>query len=221
MATSLSAASHSSRPETGELWSRIAWCLLGAVLVGYGMMAFQSGTKISPLRTEGSEAAATVERIMQRPNNAAREQALSREIRGLLDLEELSRRALGDHWGSLSEAQRQEFVELLRQLVERSYRSNLDRTLRYQVDYQNAEARGGTVHVRTEARNTRNRREPPVRIEYDMHQRGGEWRVFDLTIDDGLSMVTNYRRQFDRIIEREGFEGLLGKMRERLEAGGS
>lgn len=162
-----------------------------------------------------------VERIMQRPNNAAREQALSREIRGLLDLEELSRRALGDHWGSLSEAQRQEFVELLRQLVERSYRSNLDRTLRYQVDYQNAEARGGTVHVRTEARNTRNRREPPVRIEYDMHQRGGEWRVFDLTIDDGLSMVTNYRRQFDRIIEREGFEGLLGKMRERLEAGGS
>ena len=66
MATSLSAASHSSRPETGELWSRIAWCLLGAVLVGYGMMAFQSGTKISPLRTEGSEAAATVERIMQR-----------------------------------------------------------------------------------------------------------------------------------------------------------
>ena len=159
------------------------------------------------------------ERVLRRPAGPAREREISTLIEGLLDYQELSRRALEAHWAGLTEAQRTEFVDLLKQLVARSYRSNLDRTLQYAVNYESAEAQtGGSVLVRTEARDTNNRRAPAVSIDYTMHQVGGAWRVFDLTIDDGLSMVQNYRRQFDRIVRRDGFDGLLGKMRERLAA---
>ena len=158
-----------------------------------------------------------VERVMRRPANAQRDAQLTRMLTDLLDYEELSRRALSDHWSEQSEESRTEFVSLLRQLVERNYRSNLRRTLSFEVAYEGAEDREGEALVRTRARDRRNRRAPPVAIDYLMRKQGTNWRVVDLTVDEGLSMVQNYRRQFNRIIRRDGWDGLINRMRSRLE----
>ena len=51
-----------------------------------------------------------------------------------------------------------------------------------------------------------------------MVQSGGDWRVVDVTTD-GVSMVQNYRSQFNRIIDREGWAELISRMERRLEQG--
>ena len=145
-----------------------------------------------------------------------REKKLESILEGLVDYEELSKQALGDHWDARSAEERAEFVSLLRQLVERSYKSNLQQTLDYQLRYGDAEAEGDTVLVRTTARSRKNRRAPEVSIDYRLRRVDGQFRVYDI-ITDGVSMVRNYRSQFHRIIEKDAWKGLIDRMKKKLE----
>ena len=72
--------------------------------------------------------------------------------------------------------------------------------------------------VRTTARSKKERRKPPIEIAYALHQVEGKWRVFDV-VTDGVSMVRNYRGQFARILRKDGWDGLLQRMRDRLDQG--
>lgn len=164
-----------------------------------------------------------VNRILRQPAGSAaarqrRSQRLTRLLNQLLDYEALSRDALGEHWEAHSEDERERFVSLLRQLVERNYESNLERILDYEVEYEGERRRGDDTIVTTSARSRENRRQPPVTIEYRMRRTDGDWRVVDVTTD-GVSMVDNYRSQFDRIIQREGWDELVARMERRLERG--
>ena len=162
--------------------------------------------------TERHEALRTL--FAQRAS-ATRNQRLSTLVSELLDLEELSRQALRDHWDTRTPAQREEFVSLLRQLVQEQYERNLERTMNYTVTYDGADVRGQVVTVRTLASSASNRRAPAVSIDYQMVKVGNTWRVFDISTD-GVSLVRNYRTQFNRIIEREGWDAPTARMRERL-----
>lgn len=162
--------------------------------------------------TERHEALRTL--FAQRAS-ATRNQRLSTLVSELLDLEELSRQALRDHWDARTPAQREEFVSLLRQLVQEQYERNLERTMNYTVTYDGADVRGQVVTVRTLASSASNRRAPAVSIDYQMVKVGNTWRVFDISTD-GVSLVRNYRTQFNRIIERDGWDALITRMRDRL-----
>lgn len=149
------------------------------------------------------------------PAREARDAKLGRALETLLDFDELARRSLSDHWSTLSAEQQRQFASLLRQLVERSYKKNLRSTLSYEVKYLKAQRKQESWLVGTEARSRKNRRAPAVSIDYAMAERTGAWKVFDI-VTDGVSLVDNYRRQFDRIIKRQGFDALMEKMRKRL-----
>lgn len=166
-----------------------------------------------------------VTRIMRRSADteaarSARSVEVTRILSDLLDYQELSRRALADHWESRTPAQREEFVGLLRQLVERNYEANLARIQDFEVEYTREESVSDGTVVHTEARSRTSRRSPPVEIHYSMHREGSSWRVFDVNTD-GVSLVSNYRRQFNRIIASDGWDALIRRMRERLASGGS
>ncbi len=161
---------------------------------------------------------AEVDRLLRQPSNEARNRRLGDLLDGLLDYPELARRALGRHWEGRTEAERREFSELLEKLVARSYQENLQRTLSFEVDYVGAEPGSDGVVVKTRARDRRNRRAQAVEIDYSMRKVGEAWRVYDVHTD-GVSLVENYRGQFNRIIARDGFAGLLQKMRTRLQNG--
>lgn len=158
-----------------------------------------------------------VRTVLERPAGDARDAELGNLIGDLLDYEALSRAALAAHWEAQSEEQRAEFVSLLRQLVERSYKANLQRTLSFDIRYESASANGDGVRVETRARSRENRRAPAVQIDYQLERRGREWKVVNV-VTDGQDLVVNYRTQFHRIIEREGWDGLLSRMRARLES---
>jgi phospholipid transport system substrate-binding protein len=147
--------------------------------------------------------------------DSARAAKLKSAIGQLLDFEELSRRSLSDHWDGLEEHKRQEFVALLTQLVERSYQKNLESIRNYQVQYDEAKPLGDSVLVHTVARSRKNRRAPAVEIDYTLFPREGSYRVYDIATD-GVSLVSNYKRQFNKIIRRDGWDALIERMKKRL-----
>lgn len=170
---------------------------------------------------EKQEAAARV--LNRRVNGAAEEARRSAEVASvmndLLDYEELAKRALSDHWATLDGAKKTEFVRLLRGLVERNYQNSLRSTLDYEVSYLGEQQAATGIVVRTTARSRRQRRAPEVSIDYTLIRIGDKFRVVDIATD-GVSLVRNYRSQFNRIINRDGFDALLTRMRERLAGNG-
>lgn len=194
--------------------------MLACVLFGAPRArADESGTRFLEARHR------SVQQILQdRATGAAAQQArvqrLSRALEDLLDLPELSRRSLADHWDGLQPAQRDEFVSLLSQLVQQSYRKNLETTLDFAVRYTAEAPLADGVLVRTLARSKTNRRAPEVSIDYALHRDASGFRVYDVTTD-GVSLVENYRRQFDRIIRRDGWASLIERMRKKLSGAGT
>jgi phospholipid transport system substrate-binding protein len=140
---------------------------------------------------------------------------MTRELRALFDIRDLARRALVDHWDKLKEAERNEIIDLLQQLVEKSYTLSLKKNLKYRVDYKAEVPEKDQVRVRTLVHAEKKKRPVEISVDYLLTKDKGAWRVVDVITDD-VSMLKNYRSQFNRIIAKEGVPGLLAKMRKKL-----
>jgi phospholipid transport system substrate-binding protein len=139
-------------------------------------------------------------------------------LRDFLDIDTLGRQAMRDHWQDLSSGQRREFLDLLRGLVEASYVKALRANLDYQVRYLGEEpAPGGQLLVKTEIQATRRGRPRAIAIDYLLTRNGTSWRASDV-VTDGVGLVENYRSQFNKIIARDGFAGLIDRMRKKRAA---
>lgn len=152
------------------------------------------------------------------PQATKRDAELKTLVTNLLDLDYMAQKALGRYWRQQSEEERQEYLGLMRQLVERSYLRQARSRTEYEVQFRNVTTEGDESEVETNLRiKTRNRIEN-VEIIYTMKKQGQTWRVVDIETD-GASTVMNYRTQFRRIIKQHGFGELISRMRKRLDAG--
>ena len=129
------------------------------------------------------------------------------------DFVELARLSLGDHWEGRSEAERTEFVDTFRRIVEER---NFDSFVRYYreggIEYRGEETTGARATVEATAPLRRER----VPITYHLHRVDGGWRIYDLAID-GAGTAAGNRRQYARYIERHSFEKLLQRLGNQLE----
>ena len=153
---------------------------------------------------------------LEAEKTSANEQKIGAVFDQLLDYDTLAKESLADHWNDRSEAERREFQNVLKQLVQRNYRKNLRKTLEYDVEYRGeSKAKKGYL-VRTVARNRKNTREEPISIDYVLHEVDGKWLVADI-ITEGSSLVNTYRSQFRRVIKKKGFDGLIKQMKAKLD----
>ncbi|HWM84453.1 MAG TPA: ABC transporter substrate-binding protein [Kofleriaceae bacterium] len=139
---------------------------------------------------------------------------VTRSVRDFLDIETLGQRAMRDHWGKLSAGQRRDFVQLLRELVESNYIRALRANVNYEVKYLGERTEGEQLLVKTEILAKRRGRPRSIGIDYVLTRDGGAWRAFDV-VTDGVGLVENYRAQFNKIIARDGFGGLMERMRKK------
>ncbi|HVY27736.1 MAG TPA: ABC transporter substrate-binding protein [Polyangiaceae bacterium] len=136
----------------------------------------------------------------------------------VLDYRILAEAALGEHWADRTDAERQEFTQLLSKLVRNSYRKNLKKTLGYDVTYKGTEkGKDGDV-VRTVATSTKDAREEPLSIDYVVRAESAGQRIVDV-VTEGSSMVMNYRSSFNRIMKKGGFPEVLKRMRKKADSG--
>lgn len=132
----------------------------------------------------------------------------------MLDYDTLAKESLGAYWDERTEAERAEFKDLLKRLVQRAYRKNLKKTLDYAVDYRGeTPAKNGQL-VKTVATNKRNKREEPLSVDYLLHRVDGKWKVFDI-VTAGSSLLDNYKNQFRRIIKKYDYAELIRRMKRK------
>jgi phospholipid transport system substrate-binding protein len=136
------------------------------------------------------------------------------KVRDFLDIETLGKQALVDHWAKLSKAQQTEFMSLLRELIEKKYVEGLRANLQYKVAYKDEKVDGSQRVVATEIHTTKHGRPLVIGVDYVLREDSGTWRAFDV-VTDGVGLVDNYRAQFNKLIDRDGFDGLLARMRKK------
>ncbi len=136
----------------------------------------------------------------------------------LLDYDELAQKSLAAHWEKLTSPQRNEFVTTLRELIERNYVKQLRTNLDYQVQYRNEEADGDQATVATVVKVKSAGKNTDAEIIYKMRKVADGWRVWDV-ITDEISLVKNYRTQFNKIITEQSYDALIKKMKSKLKDG--
>src|SRR5881397_781812 len=146
------------------------------------------------------------------PRQAAdRRTEIRRLARDLFDFEEVTRRTLSRHWAARSPEERAEFVALFTDLLERSYVNRVEAYAGENISYPGEAIDAGFATVRSKVQT---QRRTEIALDYRLHLREGRWRIYDLQID-GVSFVSTYRSQFDRIIQSESYAALLERMRKK------
>lgn len=131
-------------------------------------------------------------------------------IHGRFDFAEMTKRSLGPHWKTLALAEQNEFVDGLTHRLLITYGRTVRATGDEKVLFKKETRDGNQVSVESLVVGGKS----DTAIDYRMHEVNGQWRVYDMVIEH-VSLVSNFRSQFEREIARSSIKGLLEKMRER------
>jgi phospholipid transport system substrate-binding protein len=133
----------------------------------------------------------------------------------LFDFDEMSRRLLGQRWTDASPEEQRDFVALFTDLLERAYLNTLGNYRLATITFQGETINGSYAQV--QSRMAAGKGE--VAIEYRLLEQDGRWAVYDVAVD-GVSLISNYRSQFNSILKRMPFTQLLDRLRNREAAMG-
>lgn len=148
---------------------------------------------------------------MKKPARAKeRRQLLEKVVGARFNYEEMSKRSLAAQWQKLNDKERAEFVDLFRQLLTNSYADKVEGYSGEQVHYLNERLEGDYAEVRTKAISGK----AEIPLDYRLLKRDGDWQVYDVVVD-GVSLVSNYRGQFAKIIRSSGYDDLVKQLREK------
>ena len=167
----------------------------------------QANEKISALLKQKAAAGSKEEKDL-----AAK---VTTSVRDLLDIDELGKRAMADQWSKLSKDQQTEFLTTLRALIEDNYIRGLRSNLSYTVDYTGETTdKDGNIVVTTTVNTKRKGRPFKIKIDYVLKKQGDKLKAWDVKTD-GVSLVANYKTQFNKIVEKEGISGLIARMKKK------
>lgn len=177
------------------------------------------------LRVPGAEAGPPTEQLRQHVDQvirvledesmkgeaSRRHEAVRKVAEQIFDYPDTARRALGPHWKARTPEEQQEFVALFADLLDRAYWSKIDQYQGEDVRYTGESLDGNQATVKTMLVTPRGTSIP---VDYRMHPVNGRWLVYDVVIE-GVSLVANYRTQFNKVIQSESYPALVQKLRAR------
>lgn len=148
---------------------------------------------------------------LQRPARLMeRRKLLEKVIGARFDYREMAKRTLPATWKTLTEAEQKEFVDLFQSFLSASYADKIEGYSGEQVQYLSERLESGYAEVRTKIVSEKTE----IPIDYRLMSRTGDWFVYDV-IADGVSLVRNYRGQFDKIIRESGYPDLVEELRKK------
>ena len=142
----------------------------------------------------------------------ARKRMIRETVDQVFDWEAFSRRALANYWSQMSSEEKKEFVHLFSQLIEQTY---IDKTKQYSGEKvlflgERIDGKYGEVHTKVVTKDGRE-----IKVDYRVFKKAEGWYVYDIYVE-GVSFVNNYRVQFNNIITRSSYEGLIKRLKEKL-----
>lgn len=133
------------------------------------------------------------------------------------DFAEMAKRSLGAHWRKRSDAEQKEFVSLFTDLLERAYADIIESYSDEKVVYLNERLDGSFVEVASKIQTAKGQE---YSINYKAQQLGSEWKVYDV-VAENISLVSNYRSQFDRVINKKSYDELVRLLKNKADFGGA
>jgi phospholipid transport system substrate-binding protein len=146
---------------------------------------------------------------LRKPHNEQkRRAALKRSISNIFDYQEMAKRSLGKHWAQRTPAERKQFVDLFATLLENSYGSKIESYNNEKVVYIKETVDGEYAEVKSKVVTAKH---DEYTLDYKLIQQNNKWVVYDVVIE-GVSLVSNYRTQFNKIISANGYNELVKKL---------
>jgi phospholipid transport system substrate-binding protein len=195
-------------------WKLVAFLLLASA-PQWTSAAAQSPLSVIQSGTEKAINLLHSSRLGQAPALHQRRGEILAIVDEYFNFEEMAKRALGRPWKDQPTEKRQEFVKLFKQLLFNTY---INRVESYtgsneHIAYDSEKIDGDYAVVKT---HVALQGDQHVQIDYRLRQEEGQWKVYDVVVE-GISFVDNYRGQFSSILANEPFEGLLKKLREKVD----
>jgi phospholipid transport system substrate-binding protein len=134
-------------------------------------------------------------------------------VNQIFDFQEISQRCLGRHWQARTPAEREQFIALFGDLLENAYISKIESYSGEKIQYPGDTIEGDLAIVKTRIVT---KQEIEIPVDYRMFLNNGRWSVYDVSIE-GISLVGNYRTQFNSVINRSGYPDLVAKLKAKAD----
>ena len=127
----------------------------------------------------------------------------------IFDFNELSRRCLGRHWQARTPAEQADFTQAFTDLLEHAYVSKIEAYSGEKVQFTGEQLEGEYAMVKTKIVTPQGTEIP---VDYRLYKQGDRWRAYDVNVE-GVSLVANYRSQFNAILQRQSYAELMKTLR--------
>jgi phospholipid transport system substrate-binding protein len=125
---------------------------------------------------------------------------------------EMARRSLARHWKKRTNEEKQEFVALYADLLERTYMNRIENYSGEKVTYDGERIEGNYSLVNITVYTSQDLEIP---VQYRLKKRGSDWLIYDVLVE-GVSLINNYRQQFNDIILKSSYEDLVEQLRKKV-----
>ena len=186
--------------------------IAAVVLMGWGPGSAWGAEPTEQLKTQLERVLKVVQDTeVKQGGRAAERRAVRKIAEEIFDFSDTARRALARHWAQRSAAEREEFVALFTDVFEHAYLSKVELLQGDRVAYLGDSVEGDVATVRTRLTTKQGSQ---LDVDYRMQHRGpsGRWLVYDVLIE-GVSLVDNYRNQFNSVIQRSSYQELLRRLK--------
>ena len=142
-----------------------------------------------------------------------KKQKIRKAVDERFDWVAISRRALGRHWQKMTNEEKRTFVPLFGQMLEQTYLSRVGEYSGERVSYESEEVDGtyGVVDVKILSD-----KHGEISVKYRLWNKDDNWFIYDISIE-GVSLVNNYRSQFNNILMKSSPGELIKKLEEKVD----
>ncbi len=153
-----------------------------------------------------------IEELKKPEKEKERREKIRAVIDRRFDFAEMAKRSLGIYWKQRTPAEQKEFVSLFSDLLEDTYIRKIEKYENEKVQYTGEKMEGNYATVRTKIVNPKGGTETPV--DYRIFKQGDKWEIYDIIVE-GVSLVNNYRTQFNQIIHSSSYEELVKRLKKK------
>lgn len=210
MTASMQASRMSARwPLSGAMLNVV---IVTVVVTALTASAGYAGPPTDAMKTTIGEVLRIIrEKELQQPaKSEERRKQLEKTVGARFDYQEMSRRALGAPWNTLTDSEKQEFVALFQTLLTNSYADKIETYSGEGVQYLNERTEKDYAEVRTKVLSGKTE----IPLDYRLINKSDDWRVYDVVVD-GVSLVNNYRGQFTKILRASSYADLVDQLRKK------
>lgn len=187
--------------------------LLATGLLTLSPAALRAGVPTDQVRQTADRVLSVLQdsRLKSPDKQQERRAQIRQIIANRFDFGEMAKRSLGPNWQKINNDDRREFVELFTELLEKSYSDQIESYNGEKIVYGRENVSQDQADVGTKIVTKKGEE---ISVNYKLRANGGDWKVYDVVIED-ISIVNNFRSQFNRILANASFAELLKKLQSK------